>query len=437
MPADIVVTENIAVNNNQVAEPVALSATSNSAVSYASVEIPAGAAVSEGTSALTLKVSENPNPNPNVTVSAGKKLLPLLISVDGIAEGNNELLSVELSIDKGLTNLEIYHDQVKMTEVVGNTPGENTYTYNEDTGLLVLYVKDFSPFNIFYRDDGVVEVATVEELQEVLNNTKKDKVSVLLTKDIAGDATVNQPANKDISVVIDGQGHKYNGQIKIVGNSANAGADSLLIKNVNFETATADQVFIWSYDQNAPTRYAHNVTISNCTFTANGAAANTAVGLKFLQAYNITVTNCTATNMHSLMQAESCKTTVTVDNCKIVNSKNGVSFNNTENAVIKNTEIEAVGAGSYGVRHKGEQNNYSLTVESCNIKAFVPVLIRNMTGVGYKATISGNTTLTQNNAFGYQIVLTAGDWDSNEAPSAPTGSYELGGTANFSVFGKK
>ena len=288
---------------------------------------------------------------------------------------------------------------------------------------------------------ATVVVNNAEELQAALDSAVIDKINpIVFNADIVGDVTVTQPSIVDASIIIDGNNHKFDGTISIKANSSNDGTDSLLIKNVHFETSTANTDFIWSAYTAAGSnvRYAHNITIENCTFTANGAAVNTTVGARFQQCYNIKMVNCTATNMHSLMQAESCSTTVTVDGCKVVNCKNGVSFNNTLNAVIKNTEIESVVDGGYGIRHKGEVNGYSLTVENCTVKAFVPVLIRNMTAAsGYTATFTGTNALTATNSFGYQVVLAKGDWDDDAAaPAAPTGNYTLTGAEGYSIFGK-
>lgn len=293
----------------------------------------------------------------------------------------------------------------------------------------------FTDRQVYYSTAGVLAVSSVEDLQEVLDNAS-DEVVIYLSNDITGDITVDQPGSANLNVVIDGQGFKYDGQIKIKGNSSN-GTDTLLIKNINFETSTAGRDFIWSADsQNGSLwRYAHNVTIRDCTFTATGDAVHTAVGARFQQAYNITLVDCTATNVHSLLQAESCGSTVTVDSCEVVNGKNGVSLNNTMNAIVKNTVIDSTVEGGYGIRHKGQQVNYALTVENCTVNAFVPVLIRNMTASAYTATFSGTNVLTATNDFGYEIVLCAGDWDNDAAaPAAPTGNFTLTGADAFKVF---
>ncbi len=326
-----------------------------------------------------------------------------------------------------------------------NNPGVNNITFNVANEVVASRVKAAmgAGTNFYIYVNGqqvtVVSVANATQLQNALNNAV-DGTIINLTADItAAEAIIAEQSNTEaIDVIVDGNGHKFDGQIKIKGFSTNAHNDTLAIKNINFETAVKDRDFIWSADSSNGSmwRYAHNVTIENCTFTASGEAVHTAVGARFQQAYNIKVIGCTATNMHSLLQAESCGSTVTVEGAKIVNGKNGVSFNNTLNAVIKNSEIASVIDGGYGVRHKGQQDNYSLTIEDCKISAFVPVLVRNMTAsTGYKATLSGDNTLTATNGFGYQVVLCAGDWDNDAAkPAAPTGNYTLVGADGLSVF---
>ena len=283
-------------------------------------------------------------------------------------------------------------------------------------------------------------VGNATELQAAIDAAAAgNKNAIVFTNDIEGEVVITQPTDVLTNIVIDGQGHKYDGTIKIKGNSTTTLDEGIVIKNINFETETPDTDFIWSADSKNGTywRYAHNITIENCTFTALGAAKYTVVGARFQQAYNIKVVNCEATGVHSLLQAESCATTVLVDGCKVTDGKNGVSFNNTMNAIIKNTEIDAVGAGSYGVRVKGEVDNYAITVENCNVEAFVPVLVRNMTANSYTATFLGTNTLTANNTYGYQVVFCKGDWSTvNVAPIAPTGNYTVTGVNGLNVFGK-
>ncbi|MBQ2979881.1 MAG: hypothetical protein IJE18_07215 [Bacteroidaceae bacterium] len=287
--------------------------------------------------------------------------------------------------------------------------------------------------------DAIFTVTTAQELQEALDGAAEGKTTTIrFANDITGDVVVTEKEvdGKEANIVIDGRGYKYDGQIKIKGNS-DKGASKLNIQNINFETSTEGCEFIWCNDSSngSQWRYANNVTIDNCTFTATGAAVHSAIGAKFQQCYNITMNNCTTTNMRTLLQAESCQTTIKVEKATIINGKNGISFNNTKEVILTNSTIEAVGDGSYGVRVKGEVAGYSTYIENCNVTAFVPVLVRNMTAADYTITMVGNNTLTTNNAANsYQVVLSNVDYDGTQALVVPTGEYILTGAEGFRVY---
>lgn len=291
-------------------------------------------------------------------------------------------------------------------------------------------VRDKGGKNATITVNGGVAVFTADQLQAELN-AAEDGAVIVLGCDITGDVTATQKA--DVDVVIDGIGNKFEGSITINGDARAQGAETLTIKNINF--VSSEKVDFISAPSKIEGRYnySHNITVDNCTFTATTYNEDI-VGVKVNSSYNLTVVNCKATNMHSLMQAESCKTTVIVDKCVVENCKSGVSFNNTQNAVIKNSTISAVGTDGYGVRVKAENDGYGLTVENCAISAWTPVLVRNATKT-YSVAMNGTNTLTAANAFGYEVVVCAGDWDDDAvAPAAPTGNITLVGVDGFDVF---
>lgn len=328
--------------------------------------------------------------------------------------------------------------------------GDSDWTLYTDTGGIIMYdygctlthAKLDNRYAATYESKGSSIFVTVDsftELQDAIDYAEAGKEDrIALAGDIEGTIVVTEKNN--VHLEINGFENKYDGQIKIKGNSNGENGCSLLIKNVNFETSTAELEFIWSADsQNGSYwRYVENVTVEGCTFTALGDAIHTAVGAKFQQAYNIKLVGCIANNMHTLLQTESCGSMVSVEGCTVNNGKNGVSFNNTKDANISGTTIESVVKGGYGIRHKGQVDNYKLTVTNCDVEAFVPVLIRNMTAQnGYTATFSGENTLTETNPdYDYQIVISNGDYDGTENPVKPTGNYTLIGAEGFKVFGK-
>ena len=111
------------------------------------------------------------------------------------------------------------------------------------------------------------------------------------------------------------------------------------------------------------------------------------------------------------------------------------AFNNTKEASISNSTINAFKFDGYGIRQKGECDNYGIKIKSCTISAFVPVLVRNMTAKDYTLALEGVNKLTpafENNT--YQIVLCTGDYDGSSEPLAPTGTFTITGSEGMKVF---
>ena len=113
--------------------------------------------------------------------------------------------------------------------------------------------------------DDLIEktyVNTIEELQQLLDNATSD-ITIGLTSDMTGDFIIRQRENVDVAIY--GQNHKFDGTIYIYGQSRHTGEDTVTIKNVKFETErTID--FISCNSNESVIRYAHNVTIENCSF---------------------------------------------------------------------------------------------------------------------------------------------------------------------------
>ena len=247
-------------------------------------------------------------------------------------------------------------------------------------------------------------------------------------EDIEGDVMIQQKEN--VNITIDGSmSKKYDGTIKIH-NGSNYNNGTLLIKNVAFETSVASHNFIMPNDfgvENGVTRrYSQNVIVDGCTFTATGDAKNTAVGVQAKSCKNLQVLNCTATDMHSLLQAQSCDENVVVKNATI-NGKNGVAFKQVKNAVVEGSTIVAA---EYGIRFDGNTDNYGITVKDNDVTANQPFIVRKMTGQNNTIVLEGDNTLTAGETF--QIVITKGNDD--ETYSTPTGTYTLTGAENFKVY---
>lgn len=282
-------------------------------------------------------------------------------------------------------------------------------------------------------EDGIADerifAFTAYELQEALDAAPAGTTLINLGADINGEVYDFQKADRN--VIIEGNGFKFDGSIKIhSGSNLNNGA--ITIKNVKFETATPAVNFIMPNDfgteNGVARRYSNNVTVENCTFTATGdaAAAKSVVGVQAKSSKNLQVLNCEATGVHSLLQAQSCDEDVIVKN-STVNGKNGVAFKGVKNAVVEGTTIVAEG---YGIRFDGNVPNYGITVKNNNITAAQPFIVRKMTAQNNTIALEGNNVFTTDNVL--QIVITNGSDDA--AYATPTGTYSLTGAEGYVVY---
>ena len=276
-------------------------------------------------------------------------------------------------------------------------------------------------------------IYTFDELQDALDTAVVGTLNEFtLGADLNGDVTVIQ---KDgVKVVIAGNNKKFNGTIYVHSNSNHYANAALTIKNVNFETSTIRYNndgnpyfnFIEALE-NGSQRYSTNITVDGCTFNANGDAQNLAVGVQIKSSKWAKVLECTATNMHSLIQAQSCDATVEVKNCTI-KGKNGVAFKQVKAATVENTEIVAY---EYGIRFDGNTDNYGIIVKDCKVTAAQPFIVRKMTGANNTITLEGTNTLDSTREA-YNIVITK---NSDDQPyTAPTGTYTLTGADDLIVY---
>ena len=266
-------------------------------------------------------------------------------------------------------------------------------------------------------------VANAAQLQAALDAATGES-TIYFGADIVGDVTAVQ--KQGVKVTIDGEGKKFNGSIKVHSNSNYYADAALTVKNVDFEVSAASVNVIEALE-NGSERYSSNITVEDCTFTATGEAVKTSVAVQVKATRNVTVKNCTATNMHSLIQAQSCDTgDVKVIDCK-VNGKNGVAFKQVKSATVEGTTITAL---EYGIRFDGNIDNYGIVVKNNNVTAVQPLIVRKMTGKNNTIALEGTNTLTTEAE--YQVVVTNGSDD--EAYVKPTGTYTLTGADDYTMF---
>ena len=308
------------------------------------------------------------------------------------------------------------------------------YTLTNCAGSKVIidgkgYVQAFDKVYGIYIVDGKYVADNQEELQTIIDNTPEGDITIVLASNIAGDVTILQKEN--INLTIDGNGNKYNGAITVNGNARANGTETLTFKNINFDAADATEKFTFI---SAPSKinnkynYSHNVTIENCTFTGNYPEAAEVGSANFTGTYNFVMKNCTATKMHSILQIQSCDNTVLVEGVTATDCKNGISFGNTAYPTLKNSTINAA---EYGVRADGNASRGNLVVESTAITANTPIFVRKITTDSYAVKLDESTTLTTN--ANYHVVFSGKSDD--ETLEFPTGKYTLEGCkTNYKVY---
>ena len=300
--------------------------------------------------------------------------------------------------------------------------------------------------SIFIEDNKVYKavVTTEDELEKAINFVTDEKAPAgdyYISLEEYGDnnaapARVTRAANgapkielaivqrPGVNLVIDGRNKNFDARITVNGNARAAGTEKLTIKGINFVTNESDFTFISAPSKiNNRYNYSHNVTIEDCTFEGN----ETVGSASFTGTYYLVMKNCTATNMHSILQAQSCDNTVYVENVTTVNCKNGVAFGNTANATLKNSTIAAAG---YGVRADGNASRGNLVIENTTVNAVKPVIVRKMTTDTYNVKLA-NADLTATGL--YHVVFTDGD-DNVATYSTPTGTFSIEGADNYNVY---
>lgn len=307
-------------------------------------------------------------------------------------------------------NTEIPIKRNNLTTILGNV-----LTISSDISITI----DDS-FSEQGNDYDLVFVSSARELQEALDQSV-DGQTIIFSAPIEGDVVARQ--KEGVSIVVDGNKYKYDGVITINGDARAAGQETLTLKNIHFETSASDFTFITAPSKvDGRYNYSHNVTIENCTFEGN----HTVGSASFIGTYNLSMVGCTATNMHSLLQVQSCDNSVDVESVAVVGCKNGVSFGNTAFPTIKNSKIEAEG---YGVRVDGDASRGNLVVENLEIDAKLPVIARRVTTPGYVVNFQGSNVL---NTDGYQVIFTQGS--DSETFVAPEVGFVLNGADGFVVF---
>lgn len=266
-------------------------------------------------------------------------------------------------------------------------------------------------------------------------NSMSGDVTITLLDDVVENVTVKQIVGRNLT--IDGADNNYTGTITIHGNSGYDDDDTLTIKRVNFITDATSGYFIDANSTVEAERYAHNVTIDSCTFTAT--TANNSVGAaRFRQGYDISMTNCTAKDLFVVLWTTSVGP-LHVENLTATGCIEGGISSGMESVTVKDSTIKTTGTNGYGIRHDGD-GAYTLNVENSTIEAYIPIVVRKATANGYTVNVSGNNTMVADNFSNTHIAVVSNDYKPNPATFTPaTSSYTIntsshtGGTLNTKI----
>ena len=272
-----------------------------------------------------------------------------------------------------------------------------------------------------------VLVKTSEQLQEAVNNAGAGVNEIGFGADITGNVTI--PQNENINIIINGLGKKYDGTITVDGNSRHTGAETLVIKNVNFEHSGSGLYFIEQNDAAEAVRYPHNVTVEYCTFKGDGT--NVICGVRYRQGYNIAVKNCTAEGLFLFMWTTGCQN-ITVDNVDVIDSykEGGFSLGVKDQITVKNSKVVASAPYGYGVRIDGDANG-TWNIADNNFTAEAPVIVRK-SKTAHTLNLSGNTLTTTKD---YQVIVCANDnYKAGQELVEPTVKYVATGTDGLTTF---
>lgn len=248
-----------------------------------------------------------------------------------------------------------------------------------------------------------------------------------------------------VNVVIDGSGLEFHSQIEIYGSARHTGPETLKIQNViftgeinaivDYKNVGGSSVPVYSLDYihsnktTSEARYAHNVTIEDCTFNM---PAGDYVSMRFRQAFNIQVIGCIVSGGHSAFWGTG-GTNLGFVGLEVSNVVEGGLSIGTTGGDISVERCTITGA-QYAVRADAglAGGTANLSITDCDFTANVPVTIRYTPTGTYNVTLDSDTTMTPNNPENYWIVASDTAYY-GDAGTTPSSSKEVNVTAPSTV----
>lgn len=278
--------------------------------------------------------------------------------------------------------------------------GHVTYTNCTYKGANLQFsdLKTYSGYDclVTVDDKDYAVVSAAANFTKFVEEAERD-IHVYMMAHIFDEVTILQKANVDVFVA---GNSKTLRNLHIHGNARHDGAETLTIDNVHF-SAFSDRDLIYADKTGSVERYAHNITIQNCSFEGDDNVV--VVGMRLRQAYNVTIKDCTTKKLHSLGQITSVDG-LTVDNVTI-NGLTGINLlTSCKNVNIKNSTINATEADGFAIRMDAGNAN-TVNVENSTFTAYEPIVFRSASA-NFKFNLVGKNTL--NKGGDYHIVVKSG-----------------------------
>lgn len=241
---------------------------------------------------------------------------------------------------------------------------------NEKTQTLVFEGEnDFGTDDLTFGSSLVTYTADVAKVGDTAYKSLQEAIDACVAGDntikllTACDETVTIKQQKDINIVLDGNGKTYSGTIKVDGNNRPTGAETLTIKNVKFEnTAATTYAYFINATKNAKggNSEAHNVTVDSCSFKSN----NWHYAIATRHPYNLVVKNCTAENVYYLIYNPQGGEKIAVEDCTVTGATYGIGSQKCKEVYVKNYTYSGKAAGIYG---RSTVNGNVITMENVDI----------------------------------------------------------------------
>lgn len=293
------------------------------------------------------------------------------------------------------------------------------------------------------QDDGNVAIigsTEYETLQAAVDAayTMTGDVTIELLQDIVAPYTlILQKAG--LNLTVDGKDKKITGSIIVDGVGKLDNSETLIIQNVNFEGNqsnfySGDDAFVyianpkdkgkpWSYTATTNVdhyNYAHNVTVTNCSFKSTSDNFNV-VGVKVPSqgARNININQCKGENLHSLAQLVSTEGG-SVTNCVVNESESFVNVNGGEGSfdISGNTFTSAENADGYGVRENGNSTAVITLVDNSFTAKNAVVMGKGSSATAGTINVVSGTyigDITKTDAATGSIVISGGHFSADPA----------------------